>query len=349
MVKKYWWVFIVAAPGFSLLALSALIYYKVSVWQYTGPDTVFEVKPGEGFSRINGKLNSRGLISSAKLFHRYSQFTDQMTKFKAGRFSIKSGSNMLAIISTLTSGKTITVAATIPEGKNLFEIATILKNSNIIRDKERFIKLAKSPIVASELGVPGQRLEGYLYPDTYQLTPKSDEKVILKAMVRTFKQQVKNLPFEDAPLGLDRHQVITLASVVEKETGASFERPLIAGVFLNRLKKKMRLQSDPTTIYGIFENYNGNLRKKHLLQKTPYNTYKISGLPAGPISNPGLKSIMAVLKPAQHNYLYFVSKNNGTHVFTENYRDHRRAVEDFQKNARARRGKSWRDLKQKTN
>lgn len=346
-LKKYWWVFLVAAPLLSFSALSALIYYKVSVWKYQGPDVVFEVKPGEGFSRINGNLNKRGLISSAKLFHRYSQVTGKMTSFKAGRFQLKSGSNMIDIIDTLISGKTITVAATIPEGKNLFEIANILKNSKIINDKNNFITLAKSENLARQLGIPGERLEGYLYPDTYQLTPGLDEKSVLKTMVRTFNQQVKDLPFDQAPLGLKKHEVITLASVVEKETGAAFERPIIAGVFINRLKKRMRLQSDPTTIYGIFENYKGNLRKKHLLQKTPYNTYKISGLPAGPISNPGLDSIKAVLKPAEHSYLYFVSKNNGTHVFTTNYRDHRKAVESFQKNASARRGKSWRDLKQR--
>ena len=108
----------------------------------------------------------------------------------------------------------------------------------------------------------------------------------------------------------------------------------------------MRLQSDPTTIYGIFENFNGNLRKKHLLQKTPYNTYKINGLPIGPISNPGIESIKAVLSPKEHNYLYFVSRNDGIHVFSKSYRDHLKAVNKYQKDRRMREGKSWRDLKQ---
>ena len=141
-----------------------------------------------------------------------------------------------------------------------------------------------------------------------------------------------------------RHDLITLASIIEKETGASFERPTISGVFHNRLKKRMRLQSDPTTIYGIYEKFTGNLRKKHLLQKTPYNTYKIFGLPLGPISNPGLESLKAAITPKKHNYLYFVSKNDGTHKFSRNYKDHLKAVTAFQKNRAARKGKSWRDL-----
>jgi UPF0755 protein len=140
--------------------------------------------------------------------------------------------------------------------------------------------------------------------------------------------------------------VIILASVVEKETGAKVERPMIAGVFTNRLKKNMRLQSDPTTVYGIWSRYKGNIRKADLLELTPYNTYKIPALPLGPISNPSLEAIQAVLNPETHSYLYFVSKNDGTHVFSKTYQDHEKAVEDFQRNSKARQGKSWRNLKQ---
>ena len=154
---------------------------------------------------------------------------------------------------------------------------------------------------------------------------------------------MKRLDFSRA--ALDLHSIVILASIVEKETGAKQERPTIAGVFHNRLKKRMRLQSDPTTIYGMYENYRGNLRKEHLLKKTPYNTYKISGLPKGPISNPGIKSIEAALSPTNHSYLYFVSKNDGTHIFTKTYKDHLKAVKKWQLTRRNRVGKSWRDLK----
>ena len=162
-------------------------------------------------------------------------------------------------------------------------------------------------------------------------------------MVNEFFKRTKTLDFTHPKL--TKHELITLASIVEKETGRAIERPRIAGVFFNRLRKRMRIQSDPTTIYGIWENFNGNLRKKHLLAKTPYNTYKISGLPIGPIANPGLKAIEAVLHPESHKFLYFVSKNDGTHVFSKNLIDHNKAVNFWQKNSRNRKGRSWRQQK----
>jgi len=345
-MKKYWWVFVLAAPALALSMASIMVYYMIGVWQYQGKDIVFEVHPGEGFSKINGRLSHQDLISSAKFFHRYAQINGLMSKFKAGKFEIKSGSNMLDVFQILISGQSITTSVTVPEGKNLFQIAGIMKQDKIIDSSNSFTQLAKDPIFTKKLRIPATRVEGYLYPETYKFTPGSTSKNIIRNMVNVFNEKTKNLDFSKAPLGLSKHQVIILASVVEKETGAAIERPMIAGVFINRLKKKMRLQSDPTTIYGIWEHFNGNLRKKDLLEKTPYNTYKISGLPAGPISNPGIRSIKAVLSPAQHNYLYFVSQNDGTHLFSETYSKHRKAVEKFQKNHRARRGKSWRDLKQ---
>jgi UPF0755 protein len=163
-------------------------------------------------------------------------------------------------------------------------------------------------------------------------------------MIDLFHKKTESLDFTH-PF-LTKHQVIILASVVEKETGAKRERTSIAGVFTNRLKKRMRLESDPTTIYGIWNRYTGNIKKADLLEVTPYNTYKIPALPLGPISNPSLEAIQAVLKPDGHEYLFFVSKNDGTHEFTKNYQDHLEAVDNFQRNTKARQGKSWRDLKQ---
>jgi UPF0755 protein len=171
---------------------------------------------------------------------------------------------------------------------------------------------------------------------------------ILKAMVKRFQSAWgPNDEQKARELGLTRDQVITLASIVEKETGAPEERPIIAGVFHNRLAKKMRLQSDPTTIYGIWSKYKGNLHKSDLLDPTPYNTYTVPALPAGPISNPGAEAIRATLNPAVHHYLYFVSKNDGTHIFTGTYEDHSKAVTQFQIDRKAREGKSWRDLKKR--
>ena len=250
---------------------------------------------------------------------------------------------MTNVLTLLLAGKGSDISVTIPEGKNLYEIAEILESRGAIIDPNRFIDLAKNKSLVSALGIPAETVEGYLYPDTYRFTKESDPEDVIRKMVKTFFVKVSSIDFKKS--NFLPHEVITLASIVEKETGAKFERPLIAGVFHNRLKKKMRLQSDPTTIYGIYEKFDGNLRKADLQKKTPYNTYRINGLPKGPISNPGLESIRAVLKPKKHSFLYFVSQNDGTHVFTKTYKEHLAAVRKWQLNRKNRRGKSWRDLK----
>jgi len=225
----------------------------------------------------------------------------------------------------------------------MYEIAKLFESSGIT-SAEAFLEAVQHPDLISKLSIEATSLEGYLFPETYRFAPNTPAKTVAKSMIDLFNERTKDLDFNH-PF-LNKHQVIVLASVVEKETGAKFERPTIAGVFTNRLKKRMRLQSDPTTIYGIWSRYKGNIRRADLLELTPYNTYKIPALPKGPISNPSLEAIKAVLDPEEHNYLYFVSKNDGTHVFSKTYKDHNKAVEDFQKNTRARKGKSWRDLKQ---
>ena len=337
--------FLIIAPIIALSLAGIKVYYSLSIWKYQGQGIVFSIKHGEGFSSINSRLYRQGVISSARLFHRYNQFKGDMEKFKVGDYQIKTGINMLDLIELLKSGASITFKTTIPEGKNLFEIAKLYEESGILEESSSFIRLAKNEPFVRSLGIEAKRVEGYLYPDTYNFPKNSSPKVIIKAMVVNFKQKTKDLNFSHPKLS--KHQIITLASIVEKETGAGFERPVIAGVFHNRLKKRMRLQSDPTTIYGIYENFNGNLRKKHLLEKTPYNTYKIPALPIGPISNPGIESIQATLGPKKHNYLYFVSKNDGTHIFSESYRQHVNAVNTWQKTRSNRAGRSWRDLNQK--
>ena len=175
-----------------------------------------------------------------------------------------------------------------------------------------------------------EHLEGYLFPETYTLIrQETDEASVLRQMVAQFEREWATIrPAEPGPM--TRHQLVTLASIVEKETGVAEERPLIARVFLNRLQRNMRLQSDPTVIYGI-PDFTGNLTRAHLRQATPYNTYVIPALPPGPICNPGRAALEAVLRPADANALYFVSKNDGTHVFSTNLADHNRAVRTYQK------------------
>lgn len=343
MSKRNLIIFLVLAPMLALVMSGAQVYYAIYIWAYNGQETVFTIRPGDTFGSINYRLDESKMIYSARLFHRFVKFNNKLTSFKAGQYNMTPGMTMVDTLDLLTSGKSITTKVTIPEGRNLFQIAEILE-SNGITKAEEFIKYAKDEAFVQKLGVPSHRAEGYLYPETYSFQENTPAPLVIKTMVNLFNKQTEGLDFSKQKLS--KHEVIILASIVEKETGAKFERPAIAGVFHNRLKKRMRLQSDPTTIYGIYENYNGNLRKRHLLEKTPYNTYKIPALPVGPISNPGLESIKAVLNPEKHNYLYFVSKNDGTHIFSETYSQHRRAVNKWQKTRSNREGKSWRNLKQ---
>ncbi|AYF43651.1 YceG family protein [Halobacteriovorax sp. BALOs_7] len=344
MTKKHLFIFLVLAPAFAITLLVAHTYYNIYHWGYSGPQTEFQINSGDTFGTINYRLAQDKLIYSPRLFHRYVKFEGHLTDFKAGRYVIPEGITMSELLKLLISGKSLTVKVTIPEGYNLFQIAKVLADEKIV-DEKAFIKAAKDKKLTQAFGIPANRMEGYLYPDTYQFHEKMEPKAIIESMYSNFKDKIKDLDF--SKVNLTKHQIVTLASMVEKETGAKFERPTISGVFHNRLKKRMRLQSDPTTIYGIWESYNGNIRKKHLRQKTPYNTYKISGLPVGPIANPGYAALKAALNPKTHRYLYFVSKNDGTHVFSETYKQHREAVNFWQKNRANRKGRSWRDLNKK--
>lgn len=344
MKKKATIIILIVAP----LIVSILVAIKVAILFFTpyqGKAALFTIKPGEGFSSINYRLYKEKIIPSARLFHYYTKYyKDSLNKFKAGTYQIKDGQHMGDILETLTNGVPILNKVTFPEGKNMFEMGKILEAKDITSYTD-FVKECRNPDNISLLGINAPSVEGYLFPETYKFAPKTPAGEVVRAMIRVFKQKTSNLDFSKT--FLNQYEAITLASIVEKETGAKWERPLIAGVYLNRLKKKMRLQADPTTIYGIWENFNGNLQKKHLLEKTDYNTYKMSGLPLGPIANPSLAAIKAVLEPEDHNYLYFVSKNDGTHVFTPTYKEHLKAVDYWQKAYHRRKGKSWRDLKQK--
>jgi len=342
MIKKTLLFTFIVAPLLALLMIGAHVSYLFKS-TYKGPDKQFVVQTGDTFGKINQRLYDKGFISNTRLFHYYAKYLNCMGKFKAGEFTIRSESQMADIISTLVYGQPNLINITVPEGKNIYEVAKLFQDSGIT-DEKSFLSVATDPKIVQSIEPGAPSLEGYLYPETYKFAAKTPAKSVVLSMVDLFNKKTADINFSH-PF-LTKHQIIILASVVEKETGAKFERPAIAGVFTNRLKKKMRLESDPTTIYGIWTRYKGNIKKSDLLEYTPYNTYKIPALPLGPIANPSLEAIKAVLSPEVSDYLFFVSKNDGTHVFTKSYSDHLKAVEDFQRNARARTGKSWRDLKQ---
>lgn len=342
MVKKSLLFSLLIAPIIALMMISVHVYFIINQ-SYTGPDTIFVVKSGDTFGKVNQRLKDEGIIDNTRVFHYYAKYLGVMTKFRAGAFTITTGSTMHRVLHTLVYGQPNLKSMTIPEGKNMYEIAKLVDAAGIATEAD-FLQAVQEPSLISALSIQASSLEGYLYPETYRFAPNTPASTVVKAMTDLFKKRTESIDFNH-PF-LNRHQVIILASVVEKETGAKVERPAIAGVFTNRLKKRMRLESDPTTIYGIWKRYQGNIKKSDLFELTPYNTYKIPALPIGPISNPSLEAIRAVLKPEPHDYYFFVSKNDGTHVFTRNYQEHLKAVDTFQRNTKAREGRSWRELKQ---
>lgn len=310
-------------------------------------DVVFEVPPGLTLGVVAKHLKEKSLIKNTHLFLLLARLRGLDHQMKVGEYMLRGTMTPLEVLSVITSGKSITRALTIAEGLNIYEIAEVIDRMEF-GPKEEFLKLVKDPaLIKSLLGHEADSLEGYLFPETYRITKYEGLKDIISSMVKRFLVVYQEIAPRQEAMKWTRHQVVTLASIVEKETGAPQERPLIASVFHNRLQKRMRLQTDPTIIYGMAA-LSGvvptNISRKDILEPTAYNTYVINGLPPGPIANPGREALLAVVSPASSQFLYFVSRNNGTHVFSETLEKHNAAVREFQLNSKAREGKSWRDL-----
>jgi UPF0755 protein len=232
------------------------------------------------------------------------------------------------------SGDVVKYRVTIPEGYTVQQIAVRLAELGIIKEQEEFLQAAFSSHFNTMVGIEGESVEGYLFPDTYLFSKEVAPAEVIKAMVGKFKRvYTPDFSLRAAELGMTDREIVTLASIIEKETGLPEERPLISAVFHNRLKRGIPLCSDPTVIYGI-KDFDGNLKKKDLEKRTRYNTYLIQGLPLGPIANPGRSSILAALNPAPVKYLYFVSRNDGSHHFSTTLREHNEAVRRYQKAVR---------------
>jgi UPF0755 protein len=344
---------IAAAIGLVLVFLGFQAFRFLSAGPGSAHEVViFEVPGGRPFGQIAHDLEQKGLILDAFKMRVLAKLTGQAASVKRGEYALNKAMTPQEILGVLVSGKSIQYPVTFPEGTNIFEMATILESKGIYKAAD-FIKAVHDPkLIQKLLGIEVSSLEGYLFPETYNVTKFTPLTELIAQMVQNFKTayQAAEAGGMELPTKLSRHELVTLASVVEKETGAPEERPMIASVFYNRLQKNMRLQSDPTIIYGIWAEsgaYKQNITKDDILRPTPYNTYTVARLPFGPIANPGRESLAAVMKPAHSEFLYFVSKNEGTHVFTKTYEDHTKAVQSFQVNPSARQDKSWRDLKTK--
>lgn len=322
-----------------LLASAALLVVATHIYitLYTPPSDrpevrVVLVERGSSFSMVAEKLEKAGVVRSADSFSFAARLLGAYRKVKAGEYEFTTDMPPLEVIDYLVKGRVKKYMVTVPEGFSVREIAAALEAAGLVQ-KDLFMARALDPALAKSLGLEGPTLEGYLFPDTYAFNKGMSADEMIARMVERFRKVFAEFEFDAQSSGMSMRKIITLASIIEKETGAPAERLLISSVFHNRLKKGIKLQSDPTVIYGI-PSFDGNIKRKHLVMKSPYNTYVISGLPPGPIASPGKEAIAAALRPAEADYLYFVSRNDGTHQFSKSLKEHNNAVNRFQRDSR---------------
>ncbi len=316
----------VAAAGILILVF---VNYATSPLDFEYREVTVEIPRGSSFAQAADILVQADLVKDAKKFCFLAFITGVSKRIQAGEYDLRSSMTPVDVLDQLMRGKVKEYQIFIPEGFTLRRIAGRLEDAGLAR-QDIFISLASDRLLLASLGIEGTSAEGYLFPDTHTLNKSMGEEGIIRFMVRQFRRAVTPDMLKRArALSLTEHGMVTLASIIEKEGGPKDERPLVSAVFHNRLRKGMRLQSDPTVIYDI-EDFGGNLRREDLERRTPYNTYQIKGLPPGPICSPGLEAIKAALHPAPVDYLYFVSKNDGSHHFSSNLKDHNRAVQKYQ-------------------
>ncbi len=318
--------------------LAALTGYLVLRWAQSPaasglpkpPSHIVLIPEGSTFQQVANILKQEQLIRSRSAFLLLGKTRDIDRKIRPGEYELDASMSPQDILAKLLAGRVVLHPVTIPEGYSLTQIAEVLAAQQVTDTKD-FTKLVRDRTFISSLGIEADSLEGYLFPETYSFPRQTKAREVIKAMVdglhRVWGAELQE---QAARMKLSLHQVLTLASVIEKETGAKDERELIAAVFHNRLRKKIPLQSDPTVIYGL-PAFDGNIHKRDLSVPSPYNTYRVQGLPPGPIASPGAQSLRAALFPAQASYLYFVSRNDGTHQFSSTLAEHNQAVEKYQK------------------
>jgi len=303
-------------------------------------EVIFTIDKGSGLSQISSVLKENNLIKSTNSFKIYSKLFSDSTKFKAGQYKISRPISMKDLTNLLNKGSNIDVGVkvTIPEGFVITQVATLLESKGL-GNKSEFLNLAKEGnfdyefLNFKDTLAMKYKLEGFIYPDTYYFYPDSTSEDIIKVLLNTFESKVwDKLKTASNKNGYDYLQLLTIASIVEKEAIVDNERTKIAGVFLNRLNIDMKLQSCATVQYALNkEKFSKVVTIAETKIASPYNTYRYPGLPPGPISNPGMKSIEATIKPDSNKYLYFVAKGDGTHYFSLTYEEHLKAIQKYQK------------------
>jgi peptidoglycan lytic transglycosylase G len=314
-----------------ILIVAAWLAYGLVVPVRAKTDYVL-LKPGWTTKHIAQELKNEGAIRSTYAFLFY-HYVVRPKSLKAGEYEFKRPYTAVDVHGRLVRGDIFKHTVVIPEGFNMFDIAAAIEAAKL-GSGDDFLKLAENSVsLVSDIDPQAKSLEGYLFPDTYQFTRTQTMTDIVATMVKRFKQEAKAIGLLATPDPTQVHRLVTMASIVEKETGSAEERPLVASVYYNRLAQKMGFQADPSVIYAsmLAGHWSGVIHQSDLQLDSPYNTYKHAGLPPGPICNPGRASLEAAMHPADTNYLYFVSDNNGHHRFARSLEEHSRNVAAYRR------------------
>ncbi len=331
-VKRHLWVTFLGAT----VVLTTLIHFYVALFVPPSREKAWkeiQVTEGMSFKAIAAALQKEGIIRYRGYFEIIGRLQGITRKVRTGYYGLGSHMSLWEVLDALRKGKVIEYEVVIPEGYNLYQIGWTLTGTPLISsDPNDFIKAATNKEFARSLGIEADRLEGYLFPDTYFLPKGITVPDIAKRMVQRYKDVfTDSLRKRAQELGFTEHQIITLASIVEKEAKVASERKLIAAVYHNRLKQGMKLQADPTAVYGL-RAWVTKVSAQDLKRKTPYNTYLHKGLPPGPIANPGRGAILATLYPENVDYLFFVAQGDGSHYFSKDYGEHGKAIGRYKAN-----------------
>jgi peptidoglycan lytic transglycosylase G len=337
---KFWVKSAVAAFVLVVFLLSAGLFAGYS-WFNSKLDSVFEiaeedffiVPPGASIKKVAGQLEAENIVESAFLFRLHMRIDHRDVSIKAGEYRFFSPVSIRMVAEKLIDGDIYYHRITVPEGLEWQETAAVLSSQGFGQTGE-YLDLIAVPDLIRDLDPEAENLEGYLFPETYFVTRGTTPEEIIGLMVGRFRK-IWTKEFQDQAVSLDMspRAVITLASLIEKETSLPGERILVSSVFHNRLEQNIKLACDPTVIYAVklVKPWDGIIHLSDLRLDSPYNTYIYTGLPPGPIANPGLDSVRAALYPEQSDLLFFVSKNDGSHIFSTNYRDHADAVRMYQR------------------
>ncbi|SUW09344.1 aminodeoxychorismate lyase [Brachyspira pilosicoli] len=326
-------IIIVSIAVIFAISIASLIVYTVSPVAKDSQKVYFEIKQGEGAYNISKKLQEQGLIRNSRLFVVLAKHLKYDRKLLSGYYELNKNMSMIDIMKHLNSGKQAMVRLTIAEGKNIYEIANYLETQGFTT-KEEFLKACHDKKILERYSIPSDSVEGYIFPSTYYIVKGNPAEVLVTHMIDSLFKQFPDLEERAKKIGRTVHEVLTMASIVEKEMGPNDDPKLIASVYYNRLNIDKRLEADPTTIYAmtlVKGDYieKPNLKYDDLRMVHPYNTYKNTGLPPGPICSSSAKAIEASLSPAKTDYIFFVADGTGKHAFSVTYEEHLKNIDKY--------------------